>query len=92
MARRPTVPPRPHSTWRQETLFTPEVVRVDFTWFADVAMQRMQFGWTVSHGAEEQTMAMEVLPWLGLEADPTPFYDAFVRVITSERSCLPPFP
>lgn len=85
-------PPRPHSTWRQQALFTPDVVRVDFTWFADVAMQRMQFGWTVSHGVEEQVMAMEVLPWLRLEENPQGFTQAALHVIQEELRQLPPFP
>ena len=85
-------PPRPHSTWHQEVLFPPQVVRVDFTWFADTEMQRMQFGWTVSHGVEEQTMAMEVMSWVDLTSPLTPFSEAALDVMWREVRALPPFP
>lgn len=86
------VPPRPHSTWMQPSFIPPEVVRIDFTWFADVHMDRMQLGWTISEGTEEQCVAMEVLAWRGLTDGFGPFLDAVAVQIREQLARLVPFP
>lgn len=85
-------PPRPHSTWSQPSLIPPEVLRVDFTWFVDVGMDRMQFGWTVSEGVEEQTVAMEVMPCRKNHEGIDPFVRACRNVLMNQLGRIVPFP
>ena len=85
-------PPRPHSTWSQPSLIPPEVIRVDFTWFVDVHMNRMQLGWTISEGVEEQTVSMEVLPWRKAHDGIDPFVRSFRNVLMDQIGRAVPFP
>lgn len=53
-------PVRQQVSWRQETMFDPETIKLELTVWLDGPMGRCQIGWAVFDGVDRECVEMEV--------------------------------